>query len=45
MSGFEVTTNFVNGKNLSTNMYLTYGRNTLEHIKEYPFITLRAVEA
>lgn len=45
MSGFEVTTNFVNGKNLSTNMYLTYGRNKLEHIKEYPFITLRAVEA
>lgn len=44
MSGFEVTTNFVNGKNLSTNTYLTYGRNTLEHLKEYPFITLKAVE-
>ena len=40
MSGFEVSTNFVNGKNLPTNMYLTYGRNTLEHLKEYPFITL-----
>ena len=45
MSGFEITTNFVNGRNLSTNMYLTYGRNSLEHIKEYPFITLTAVEA
>ena len=45
MSGFEVTTNFVNGRNLSTNMYLTYGRNSLEHIKEYPYITLTAVEA
>lgn len=45
MSGFELTTNFVNGRNLSTNMYLTYGRNSLEHIKEYPFITLTAVEA
>lgn len=45
MSSFSVTTNFVNGKNLSTNMYLTYGRNTLEHLKEYPYITLTAVEA
>lgn len=45
MSGFQVTTDFVNGRNLSTNMYLTYGRNSLEHIKEYPYITLTAVEA
>lgn len=45
MSGFQVTTDFVNGRNLSTNMYLTYGRNSLEHLKEYPFITLTAVEA
>jgi hypothetical protein len=45
MSGFEVTTSFVNGRNLSTNMYLTYGRNTLEYLKEYPMITLKAVEA
>lgn len=44
MSGFQVTTDFVNGRNLSTNMYLTYGRNSLEHIKEYPYITLTAVE-
>lgn len=44
MSGFEVTTSFVNGRNLSTNMYLTYGRNSLEYLKEYPMITLKAVE-
>lgn len=41
MSAFSVSTSFFNSKNLSTNFYLTYGRNTLEHLQNYPFITAR----
>ena len=42
MSAFEVATDFFNARNLSTNHYLTFGRNTLEYLKNYPFITIRA---
>lgn len=40
MSGFAVQTEFVNGKNLSRNNYLTWGHNTLEYLKNYPLITI-----
>lgn len=44
MSGFETGTSFWNAKNLSTNHYLTYGRNSLVHLSNYPFITARFKE-
>lgn len=45
MSAFEVGTSFFNAKSLTENHYLTFGLNTLEYLKNYPFITLRGVEA
>lgn len=45
MSAFTVSTSFFNAKNLSTNYYTTFGRNTLEHLKNFPFITARFNEA
>lgn len=41
MSAFEVGTNFFNPRALLENHYLTWGFNTLQHLKEYPFITAR----
>ena len=41
MSAFEQSTSFFNPKALLTNYYLTYGHNTLEHLKQYPWITVR----
>ena len=43
MSAFEVGTSFFNAKSLTENHYLTFGHNTLEHLKNYPFITVKAV--
>lgn len=45
MSSFEVGTSFFNPKALLENHYLTFGRNTLEHLKNYPFITVKATPA
>lgn len=45
MSAFEVGTSFFNAKSLTENHYLTWGHNTLEYLKEYPFITMRATQA
>ena len=42
MSAFEVGTSFFNAKSLTTNHYLTWGHNTLEYLKNYPFITIKA---
>ena len=42
MSAFSVGTSFFNAKNLSENNYLTFGHNTLEYLKNYPWITVRA---
>ena len=42
MSAFEVGTSFFNPKSLTENHYLTFGHNTLEYLKNYPFITLKA---
>lgn len=41
MSAFEVGTSFFNPRSLTENHYLTYGHNTLEYLKRYPFITFR----
>lgn len=45
MSAFEVGTSFFNPKSLTENHYLTWGYNTLEYLKNYPFITVKAVSA
>lgn len=43
MSAFEVGTSFFNAKSLTENHYLTFGHNTLEYLKNYPFITVKAI--
>lgn len=44
MSAFEVGTTFFNPRALCENHYLTWGYNTLAHLKNYPFITVKAAE-
>ena len=39
MSAFEVATDFFNQKSLTETHYLTFGHNTLEYLKNRPFIT------
>lgn len=41
MSAFEVGTSFFNGRSLTENHYLTWGHNTLEYLKSYPFIVVK----
>lgn len=41
MSAFEVETSFFNPRSLTENHYLTFGHNTLEYLKNYPFITVK----
>lgn len=41
MSGFLVNTLFVNPKSLTETHYMTFGHNTLQALKEYPFVTIR----
>ena len=41
MSAFEAGTSFFNAKSLTENHYLTWGMNTLEYLKNYPFITVK----
>ena len=43
MSAFEVGTTFMNQRSLTENHYLTWGYNTLQYFKNYPFITVKAV--
>lgn len=43
MSAFEVGTTFFNPRALVENHYLTWGYNTLQYFKNYPFITVKAV--
>lgn len=43
MSAFEVGTSFFNPKSLTENHYLTWGHNSLEHLKAKPFITVKAL--
>lgn len=40
MSAFEVGTSFFNARSLTENHYLTWGHNTIEYLKRYPFITV-----
>lgn len=40
MSAFQVGTSFFNARALLTNHYLTFGRNTLEHLAGRPYITI-----
>ena len=42
MSAFEVGTSFFNARSLTTNHYLTWGYNTLEHLKGKPCVTVKA---
>ena len=42
MSAFEVGTSFFNPKSLTENHYLTFGHNTLEYLKAYPFVTIKS---
>ena len=41
MSAFEVGTSFFNPRSLTENHYLTYAHNTLQYLKNYPFITVK----
>lgn len=43
MSAFEVGTSFFNPKSLTENHYLTFGHNTLEYLKNYPFIVVKKI--
>ena len=43
MSAFEVGTTFFNPRALCENHYLTWGYNTLEYLKNYPFVTVKAI--
>lgn len=43
MGAFTTETSFFNPKSLTENHYLTFGHNTLEHLKNYPWITLKEV--
>lgn len=42
MSAFEVGTSFFNARALVENHYLTWGHNTIEYLKSYPFIKVTA---
>ena len=41
MSAFEAGTSFFNPRSLTENHYLTFGHNTIEYLKNYPFITVK----
>ena len=41
MSAFEVGTTFYNPRSNTENHYLVFGHNTLEYLKNYPFITVK----
>lgn len=43
--GFSAGTSFFNPRALVSTNYLTFGHNTLEYLKNYPFITTKIVEA
>ena len=43
MSAFEVGTTFFNPISLTENHYMIFSHNTLEYLKNYPLITVKAV--
>lgn len=45
MTAFETGTEFYNPRSLTSTHYLIWGYNDLEHLKNYPFVTAKAVHA
>ena len=45
MTAFETGTEFFNPRSLTETHYLIWGYNELTHLKNYPFITAKAVQA
>ena len=45
MTGFETGTEFYNPRALTSTHYLIWGYNSLEYLKNYPFITVKASSA
>lgn len=45
MTAFETGTEFFNPRSLTQTHYLIWGYNDLEHLKNYPFITAKVVNA
>ena len=45
LDGVEGEKVFINGRNWSENRYLHFLVNTPEHLKDMPFITVKAVTA
>lgn len=45
MTAFETGTEFFNPRSLTETHYLIWGYNDLEYLKNYPFITVKAVSA
>lgn len=45
MTAFETGTEFFNSRSLTETHYLIWGYNDLEYLKNYPFITVKAVTA
>ena len=43
MSAFETGTSFFNPRSLTESHFLTFGHNTLQYLKNYPFITVKAI--
>ena len=43
MTAFETGTEFFNPRSLTETHYLIWGYNSLEHLKNYPFVTVKAV--
>ena len=44
LSAFEVGTSFFNPQSLTNSNFLTFGHNTLDYLKEYPFITVKCAD-
>lgn len=45
MTGFETATDFLNPRALTETHYLIWGYNSLEHLSNYPFITVKINKA
>lgn len=45
MTGFETGTEFFNPRSLTETHYLIWGYNTLQYLKNYPFITIKTQNA
>ena len=45
LSAFSAATSFLNPQSLTDTRMLIFGHNTLQHLHNYPFITVRAVNA